>query len=161
MRVRSAGPPGRPASRWTWVDLRLVPAALSVWAGCFVAPQLSISVLVACAVGAVTTALAVAAATRGRSRAAVAVVLGILAALAAVAVVAAVRGAAREASPLRACADTGRSVTVVLRLDGDAHRLAGAGAPRFIADATVAALTDGGRTTRLHAPVLLLSLIHI
>ena len=145
----------RPASRWTWVDLRLVPAAVTVWAGCLMAPFLPVSVLVACTCGAVVLALALTAAGQRRPQAAAAVALGILAALAVTSAAAAVRGAARESSPLRSFADSGRSVTVVLALVGDAHRLAGAGAPRVIADATVIELADGQRTHRLDARVLL------
>ena len=97
-----------PADRWTWVDLRLVPAAVTVWAGCLTAPLLPVSVLAVCAGGAVVLALALAAAGRRRPPAAAAVVLGVLAALAVTATTAAVRGAARESSPLRSFADSGR-----------------------------------------------------
>jgi competence protein ComEC len=83
------------------------------------------------------------------------VVLGVLAALGVTLLMGAVRGAAREASPLRTLAEAGGAVTVVLELDAGPHRLAGAGAPRFIADATVTRIEVGTRTHRLHAPVLL------
>ena len=120
-------PPGQPASRWSWVDLRLVPAAVTVWAGCLLAPYLAVSVLAACAGGAVVLASVLAAVSRARRQAAAAVVLGILAALAVTSATAAVRGAARESSPLRSVADAGRSVAVVLALVGDAHRLVAPG----------------------------------
>ena len=142
-------------SRWSWLDLRLVPAAATVWACCLLAPFLAPLRLAACAGGAAVLAILVAVATRRRPGAAAAVVLGILAALAVTAATAAVRGAGREASPLRAFAESGRSVTAVLHLDGDPHRLPGAGEPRVIVDATVISLTDRGWTHRFDAPVLL------
>ena len=145
----------RAASRWTWVDLRLAPAALTVWAGCLVAPSLSPAGLAWCAAGAVAVAAAVAAGTRRRPGTAAAVVLGVLAALAVTATTASLRGAAREASPLRPFAEAGRAVTVVLHLDGDPHRLAGAGEVRVVADATIMGLTDGRRHHRLDDAVLL------
>ena len=145
----------RPASRWTWVDLRLAPAALTVWAGCLVAPYLSPVPLAACAGGAAFAATAVAHRAGKGSRPAAAVVLGVLAALAVTAASAAVREAAREASPLRPFAESGRAVTAVLHLDGDPHRLSGDGEPRVVADATVTVLADVERTHRLAAPVLL------
>ncbi|TFV91270.1 ComEC/Rec2 family competence protein [Blastococcus sp. CT_GayMR16] len=143
----------RSGSRWTWVDLRLVPAALTVWVGCLLAPYLSPGALTASAGGAVAVGVAIA--TTRRSGAVAAVVLGILAALAVTAATAAVRGAAREASPLRAVAEAGRTVTAVLHLDSAPHRLAGAGEPRVIADATVTGLMEAQRTHRLDDRVLL------
>lgn len=137
------------------MDLRLAPAAVTVWAGSLTGPFLPVAVLALSAGGAVVLALALAAADRGRRQAAAAVVLGVLAALAVTAATAAVRGAARESSPLRSHADSGRSVAVVLALVGDAHRLAGTDPPRVVADATVTALTEGARTHRLEARVLL------
>ena len=47
MRVRRQ----RADGRWSWVDLRLVPAAATVWALTLVAPSLSAPVLGAGAVG--------------------------------------------------------------------------------------------------------------
>jgi competence protein ComEC len=145
----------RAAARWTWVDLRLAPAALSVWAGCLAAPYLSPAALACCAAGAVVVAVAVAATTRRRSSTAATVALGVLAALAVTATTASLRGAAREASPLRPFAESGRTLTAVLHLDGDPHRLAGAGEVRLVADATVTGLTDGRRNHRMDGAVLL------
>jgi competence protein ComEC len=141
--------------RWTWVDLRLVPVAAAVWCTSLVGPSLAPLQLGAGAAVATAVAVAVARLTRRRGGAAAAVVLGILAAVAVTASMGAVRGAAREASPLRAAAESGRSVVVVLHLDAEPHRLAGAGAPRFISDARVTMLVDGGRISRLDAGVLL------
>ena len=149
-------PPTGRRPGWTWVDLRLVPAAVTVWAGCLMAPYLAVSVLVGvCRRSGACWPRRWRRPAAARRQAAAAVVLGILAALAVTSATAAVRGAARESSPLRSFADSGRSVAVVLALVGDAHRLAGAGAPRVIADATVIELTDGARTHRLDARVLL------
>ena len=144
-----------PPSRWVWVDLRLAPAALTVWGGCLVAPYLTPALLAACAGGAVVAAVAVATGTPRRPGAVVAVLLGVLAAIAVTATSASLRGAAREASPLRPLAESGRTVTAVLHLDGDPHRLPGAGEVRVVADATVTVLTDTRGTLRLDAPVLL------
>jgi competence protein ComEC len=141
--------------RWTWVDLRLVPAATTVWGSCLVASYLSAPRLGALSVGATLLAMGVAALTRRKPVAAAGVVLGVLAALAVTSGMAAVRGAVREASPLRSSAESGRAVAVVLHLDGSPHRLTGPGTPRFIADAHVTRLVDGPRAYRLDAAVLL------
>ncbi|MFL6095414.1 MAG: ComEC/Rec2 family competence protein, partial [Blastococcus sp.] len=146
---------GRPGSRWTWVDLRLVPVAATVWGTCLAAPYLSPLWLGAGAAGTTTLAVVIATLTWRRAGAASTVVLGVLAALAVTALMATVRGAAREASPLRTLAESGQAVTVVLHLDGEPHRLTGPGVPRFIADARVSTLVEGTRTFRLDAPVLL------
>ena len=145
-------PPDPPASRWTWVDLRLVPAATSVWVVCLLAPHFSPLRLAAFAGGTAVVAVVVALVMKRRASA---VLLSILAALTVTAVMGAVRGASREASPLRSLAEAGRAVTVVLHLDGEAHLLAGPGGPRFIADATVTALSDEQGTHRFASPVLL------
>jgi competence protein ComEC len=138
------------AGRWSWVDLRLVPAAAGIWGGCLLVPLASPGLLLACAAG-----VAVLAAVLARRRGAcVAVLLGILAAVAVTAVTGAVRGAARESSPLRAVAESRSTVTVVLALDATPHRLAGPGT-RYIADASVSRMAGFGRNYRLHAPVLL------
>lgn len=146
----------RRGQRWTWVDLRLVPVAASVWCGCLVAPYLSAYRLGASGVAATSLAVLVAWLSRGRSGPAARVVLVVLAALAVTLLMGAVRGAARQASPLRALAEAGRGVTVVLELDAAPHRVVGPGAvPRFIADAIVTRIEDGTRTSRIDAPVLL------
>ena len=56
---------------------------------------------------------------------------------------------------MRTFAESGRAATVVLHLEGDPHRLAGAGEVRVVADATVTGLTDGRRQHRLDDSVLL------
>jgi competence protein ComEC len=137
------------------VDLRLVPAAGSVWAGSLLAPFVTPSRLAASAAAVVVLACTLAAVTRRRRGAAVALVLGVLAALAATAATGALRGAVRETSPLRTFAESGRSAAAVLELDGDPHELPGAGGPRVMADATVTTLVEGGRIHRLDAEVLL------
>jgi competence protein ComEC len=137
--------------RWQWLDLRLVPAAAAVWAVCLAAPFLDPWPLVAGAVG----ALGAAECARRRSTAGATTLLAVLAAVALTCGTAAVRGAAREASPLRAPADAHGAATVDLRLDGDPHLLAGSGRPRIVADATVIALHEEGQVRHLDAAVLL------
>ena len=68
------------------------------------------------------------------------------------AVTAAVRGAAREASPLRALADVGRLGRGRPRPGRRPAPAARRRAPRFIADATVTALVDGARTPPARRP---------
>jgi competence protein ComEC len=141
----------RRAARWTWVDLRLVPVAASVWIGGLLAPFLAPVVL---AIGA-AAALALGAVVARRRGPAAALALALLAGMAVTAGVGAVRGAAREGSPLRSVAEAGRTVLVDLELDGDPHELAAAGGPRVVADATVTAIRDGTAVHRLSAGVLL------
>ena len=134
------------------MDLRLVPVAAAVWVGCLLVPYTSAGSLLGCAAAAAAVAVGVVLARR-RSAAA-AVLLGVLAALAVTAVSGAVRATARETSPLRAVAESGGTVAVVLQLDAAPHRLSGPGT-RYIADATVGRLEGAGRVYRLSAPVLL------
>ncbi len=138
--------------RWSWLDLRLAPAAATVWAGTLAAPLLPVPLLVGTAAGAVLAALAVS----HRSRApAVVVLLGILAALAVTAATAAVREAAREASPLAGAAEGRRTVELVLELDADPTAVRGVGPPRVVVEATVTALADGATRTSLDDAVVL------
>ena len=148
--------PTDPASnawrRRTWVDLRLVPAAVCVWAVTFVAPWLSPELL-----GAVAGACAVLAAVvarRGSGRA-VAAVLAMLAAASVAAGTGAGHAWQREASPLRSQQVMGRGVDVVLELDGDLRVLGGGVAPRGVADATVVVLVEPDRVRAVRAAVLL------
>jgi competence protein ComEC len=141
---------GQQEPRWAWVDLRLIPVAATVWCVSLPAPLIP---PVGLAVAAVAAA-ALAAALGGRPAARSALVLAVLAGVAVTAGTAAARGAAREGSPLRSVAEAGRTVTVVLELDGDPHVLTGPGPPRVVADATVTALVDGAVTHRLRADVL-------
>ncbi len=129
---------GTAEERWTWVDLRLAPVAVTVWALTLGAGHVPPVASAAVAVGAVLCAAAVA--TR-RDRAGALVLLVVLAAVATTAVTAAVRGAARAASPLTAVAGE-LPVTVLLEVDGDPRRIGAAAAPRLALDATVTALED-------------------
>jgi competence protein ComEC len=141
----------RRSARWTWVDLRLVPVAVSVWVGGLLAPFLAPVLLALAAV----LALGLGAVVGRRRGPTAALTLALLAGIAVTAGVGAVRGAAREGSPLRAVAEAGRTVLVVLELDGDPHELSAAGGPRVVADATVIALEEGTATHRLTAGVVL------
>jgi len=142
---------GAPA-RWSWLDLRLVPAAATVWAGTLLAPLLPVPVLAAAVPAAVGTALLVA---RRRRSAGSVVLLVVLAAVAVTAASAAVREAARAASPLAGAAEGGRTVELVLELDGDPAAVRGVGPPRVVVEATAAELDDGGTRTRLDDAVVL------
>jgi competence protein ComEC len=137
------------------VDLRLVPVAATVWCTCLVSPYLSPLRLGICAAAATVLAVGVTGPAKRWPGAAASVLLGVLAALAVTSGMAALRGAVREGSPLRAFASSDRSADVVLHLEAEPHRLAGPGAPRFIADARVTRLVEGLRTQRFDAPVLL------
>ncbi|SDF49538.1 competence protein ComEC [Blastococcus aurantiacus] len=149
--MRSDDRTASPDGRWQWLDLRLVPAAGAVWAVSLTAPFLAPWLLAAGAVA----ALCAAACLRRRRTVAATVLLAVLAAVAVTCGTSAVRGAAREASPLRGPADAHRAVEVDLRLDGDPHLLTGSGRPRIVADATVTALHEEEHVRRLDAAVLL------
>jgi competence protein ComEC len=151
--VRAANPAAapEPEPRWAWVDLRLVPVAVTVWCVSLLTPWMTPLVLGVVAVSAVVLAVG---AARGRSVRS-ALVLAVLAGIAVTAGTAAVREAARDGSPLRQVADAERVAVVVLELDGAPHVLSGAGGPRVIVDATVTELVDGALTHRLHSEVLL------
>ncbi|SFO49485.1 competence protein ComEC [Geodermatophilus obscurus] len=136
--------------RWTWVDLRLVPVAVAVWAVTLGAGHVPPLVSVAVAAAAVLCAAVVV--TR-RDRSGALVVLVVLAAVATAATAAAVRGAVHASSPLTELGGD-RQVHVVLEVDGDPRRIGGAAAPRLVLDATVTALEDGGGTARLSAVVV-------
>jgi competence protein ComEC len=145
--------PGNEAdARWAWVDLRLAPVAAAVWAVFACAPWFSATELALAAGGATGLAAVAVRARSGRIRAtAFAVLAGVAVALA----TAALRESAREASPLSSAAQAGRPVELVLELSGHPHVLPGSAAQRVVADATVAAVTDGSLTHRLTADVLL------
>nr|WP_143425130.1 ComEC/Rec2 family competence protein [Geodermatophilus pulveris] len=134
------------------MDLRLVPAAATVWAGTLLAPLVGVPVLAAAVPAAVGTALLVA---RRRRSAGSVVLLVVLAALAVTAASAAVREAARAASPLAGAAEGRRTVELVLELDGDPAAVRGAGPPRVVVEATAAVLEDGATRTRLDDAVVL------
>jgi competence protein ComEC len=140
--------PGRPG-RWLWVDLRLVPVAASIWTVELVAPYLAPVVLAGVAV--VSAGLA----AMAFRRATAALLLAVLGGLAVAGGFAAVRAVARESSPLHAVAESGRTVIVVLELDGRARALTGGRGMRAVADATVTTMVDGAGRHGLHAAVLL------
>lgn len=137
--------------RWSWLDLRLVPVAAAVWAVILVAALLPPAALLVLA-GAATLAAVLLAPRRRSARALV--LLAVLAAVATTATVAAVRGAARAASPLAEVAG-GRTVAVVLEVDGDPRRLRGVGPPRLVLDVTVTALPDDAGAVALTAGAVL------
>ncbi|MGZ4509218.1 MAG: ComEC/Rec2 family competence protein, partial [Blastococcus sp.] len=141
-----------PRFRWAWTDLRLAPVAATVWLTTLLAPLLAPRALGLVAVLAGGAGVLVGRRLRG---AAAALLLAVLAGLAVTSGVASVRGAAREASPLRAAAEAGRGVLVTLTLRGDPRVVSGAAGPRVIADATVSAMVDGRTAQRLDAAVLL------
>lgn len=149
--MRADDRPSAPEGRWQWLDLRLVPAASAVWAISLTAPFLAPWLLGVVSLGALTLA----AGTRRRTTGAATALLALLAAIAVTSATSAVRGAAREASPLRGPAEAHEAVTVDLRLDGDPHLLTGSGRPRIVADATVTALQGEDQVRHLHAGVLL------
>ncbi len=148
--MTSAGRGRGAPERWTWIDLRLVPAAVAVWAVTLGADHVPPVAAASVAAGAVVCAAAVAA---RRDRAGALVLLVVLAAVATATTAAAVRGTARAASPL-AGAEAGRTVDVVLEVDGDPRRIGNPAAPRLVLDATVTAYDDGGGTLRLSAAVV-------
>jgi competence protein ComEC len=150
--VSPAGPvpeePGRPG-RWVWVDLRLVPVAASIWTVQLAAPYLAPLLLGGVAVA--SAGLAAFAFRRVRAT----LLLAVLAGLAVASGFAVVHGLARADSPLRVVAESGRTTTVVLHLDGQARALSGGPAMRVVADATVTTLVDGAARHGLNAAVLL------
>jgi competence protein ComEC len=149
---RAGAAASRPdVARWTWVDLRLGPAAVASWGTALVAPRLPAAVLLT---GAVVAAMLAAIVTR-RQGAAAMVLLGILAGLALGATAAAVRILVRDTSPLREVAAEGRIVEVDLELDDLPRRVAGAGPSRIVADASVRMLRTDGDVIHLHDDVLL------
>ena len=148
--ARTTGSDDEATGRWVWVDLRLAPVAAAVWAVCAVAPLLSSAQLALGAAG--TAGLAAVVARRAHGRTA-ALVLAVLAGLAVALAMAALRESARESSPLRSAAEAGRTVELVLELDGDPHVLPGRRTTgRGGRDRTV--LTDGADEYRLDAEVL-------
>ncbi|CCH87178.1 ComEC/Rec2-related protein (modular protein) [Modestobacter italicus] len=149
MTAPRSGPPVRRVrsrERWSWVDLRLVPPAGTVWAGTLAARGLPAGPSLAVAAGAAVAAgLLLLRTARGRSGPAGAVAVGCLAALTVVGAVAAVRAEARTASPLPGLAARAAVVPVVVELDDDPRPLTGAGEPRVLVPAT-ATEVDGHRT---------------
>jgi competence protein ComEC len=133
----------RSEDRWSWLDLRLVPPATTVWAAILVAPAVPTGLPVVIAIAAAIGAGVLLLRSRDRSGAASTVVVGCLAALTVVGAVSAVRAQARAGSPLPALAAQEAVVPVVVELDDDPRLLAGAGVPRVLVRASVTAA--GGR----------------
>ncbi|MCF6507638.1 DUF4131 domain-containing protein [Blastococcus sp. MG754426] len=132
------------------LDLRLWPLAAAVWATGLVAPHLRWPALALVGGAALAAAVLLA-----RARVATAtVVLVVLAGVAVGSGTAAVRGAARDASPLRAAAQAGGTADVVLTVRSDPQVLAGGGRPRVLLEADVTALDHGGVGHRLDDAVL-------
>ena len=142
----------RALRRHRWVELRLAPVAAAVWAVSAFAPLLSPTELWLGAGAMAVIGGAVAYRWKGPLAT---VALAVLAGLALASVAGALRGAALQASPLRALADTRSTVLLVLELDGHPHVLTGPGPPRVVADATVTVLTSGPVRYRMDAGVLL------
>jgi competence protein ComEC len=126
------------ADRWTWLDLRLVPPAATVWAATLAGRAVPATLLWAvAAAGAAASAALLLTSRRRRQIAASGVVVGCLAALTLVGVVAAVRAGARADSPLPELAARGAVVTVRLQLSDDPRVVTGAGEPRVLVRAGV------------------------
>ncbi|SDY07986.1 competence protein ComEC [Modestobacter sp. DSM 44400] len=127
--------------RWSWVDLRLVPPAVTVWLLTLVARTWAPATLGVLAVG--CAVLATVLLVRGRrpglarwpARAAVAVAC--LAAATAVSATAAARAADRAGSPLAQLAAEEAIAPVLVRVDDDPRPLSGMGKPRVLIAATV------------------------
>jgi competence protein ComEC len=149
--TRPAPEPPDPPRRWTWLDLRLVPLAATVWVTALVAPRVPVPLLGGAAVAAVAAAVFVA----RSSVAGAAILVAVLAGLALSAGAGAVRGAERSASPLRAVVVERRTVVVDLELDGSPRVLAGARTARIVVPATVTRLDGAGEARRLNDGVVL------
>src|SRR4051794_8447032 len=152
--LRPAEGPGdrvNESGRWSWIDLRLAPAAATSWLVTLAAPGLAPVLLIGLSGAAAVLGLLLV----RRRRAAAVVVLGMLAALALSTAAAAGRASVRDASPLRAAAEQSRTVQVELQLRDLPRRLTGAGPPRVVADATVHMVRDGARAVRVQDDVLL------
>ncbi|QNG38070.1 ComEC/Rec2 family competence protein [Geodermatophilaceae bacterium NBWT11] len=127
--------------RWSWVDLRLVPPALTVWSLTLLLPVLPPPVLLVLPAAAALLALTTGRLLRGPRRWAV---VACLAAVAVTAVLASVRAGERSASPLPALADRGGVVEVVLTVDEEPRVLTGgAGPARVLVPGSVTAVVGG------------------
>lgn len=132
--------------RWSWLDLRLVPPAGTVWLLTLLSRTWTPRPLITAAVG--CAAIGAALLVRGRAggsdrlRGARAVAIACLAAATAVSATAAARAVQRADSPLARLASTGSTAPVLLRLDDDPRPLAGMGQPRVLVAATVSVI-DG------------------
>ncbi|GAB4082080.1 hypothetical protein GCM10028783_30290 [Modestobacter muralis] len=127
----------RTEQRWTWVDLRLVPAAGTVWLLTLAAPHLPVRVLLATAVGAALGGGVALALGRRGSGAGASVLVACLAAVTLAGAASAARGHERAVSPLAGLGDRQATVPVALELDDDPRLLAGAGFPRVLVRGSV------------------------
>lgn len=126
----------RSSQRWRWLDLRLVPPALAIWATTLLLAGRGPAVGLLLGVGSVGAAVLLSrVGARSRWRwAAVSVLAGVAAAVA----VSAVRAGERSSSPLLELAARGAITSVVLTVDDDPRVLPGGlGPPRVLVSATV------------------------
>ncbi|TFV67617.1 UNVERIFIED_ORG: ComEC/Rec2 family competence protein [Bacillus sp. AZ43] len=140
-----------PEPRWSWLDLRLAPAALTLWVTTICAPWVAPEGLA----GAAGLACAGAVPLLRRRGPVAALALTVLAGVSVAGASGAVRGWDRDGSPLRAVAADERVVTVDLELDADPHVIGGPGGPRVVVDATVRRLDGPEKSYGLRDPVLL------
>ena len=132
------GEPAAAEQRWSWIDLRLVPPAATVWGLTPVLRSWPADVLLGVALAGALGGTALLLRSRaGRPSAAGTVLVGCLAALTVVGALAAGHAHARAASPLPGLAAGDEVVPVVLELDDDPRALAGADPPRVLVPATV------------------------
>ncbi|RBY95337.1 ComEC/Rec2 family competence protein [Blastococcus sp. TF02-8] len=124
----------RPDRRWSWLDLRLWPAATAVWGVSLLAPRLSAGALAAVACGAALLGAAMLRAHRPGAR----IASTALAALVVAAGAGAVRAAERESSPLTDIAADHGAADVLLTVGGPPHPVRGAGEPRVVLDGMAA-----------------------
>ncbi|MGY1746495.1 ComEC/Rec2 family competence protein [Blastococcus sp. SYSU D00695] len=148
-----SGPAAPVDRRWSWTDLRLVPAAAVVWCATLAAPLAGWPLLALLAVAAAGAAGVLARGRSGRARGGAAA----LAALVLVSAGAAVRSWDRQGSPLLQDPAALGTVEVGLEVDGDPRPIAGGGPPRVVVEATATALTRAGRTVALDDPVVVLA----
>nr|WP_082557031.1 ComEC/Rec2 family competence protein [Modestobacter sp. Leaf380] len=128
------------SERWTWLDLRLVPPALAVWATTLVLGGRTPAAAAGLLLVAVLTA-ALVARRAGRLRW---TVVSVLAGVATAAVVGTVGGLERTGSPLVDLGARGAVATVVLTVDEEPRVLAGGpGPPRVLVAGTVIGLPQG------------------
>lgn len=139
------------AGRWTWTDLRLVPAAVAVWLVVLASPWTSIAGSWTLAGGATALSALVRRWTTPSAR----VALSVLAAVAVAGGAGAVRAMAAEASPLTSGARSGSSADVVLVVDSLPHGIRGKGTERVMLDATVRWIRLPGSTAQIRDRVVL------
>jgi len=138
----------RDEQRWSWVDLRLVPPAVTVWAVTLAGQRLPAGAWSGVAtVAAVGSGLLLVRARRSSARGGAAagstLVIGCLAALTLVSATSAARAWARGESPLPALAAEHAVVEVVVELDDDPRPLTGGGPARVLVPASVLSVAGG------------------